>query len=172
METNSERLLCAALDRQNVSYIQHQFILGYEIDIELPGGVLDEVDGLVHITVRAQIRDALKTKALEALGYKVIRMNNSQVHNDSRGCAKMLEQHIDPEGSFWPPVTHEEPLAGWQIALRKYLRVLLDEEIVETGCEEHFAKMPFVRDVAQLEVMALASSRIDGGRGSLRAIAG
>ncbi len=56
------------------------------MDYLLPGKVVVEIDGYVHLLPEKRKHDLKKNQKLSALGYKVVRITNMEVFNDVRAC--------------------------------------------------------------------------------------
>lgn len=54
-----------------------------------------EVDGSIHLLEEVAQRDLIKTKALEGIGFTVLRFTNEQVLTDIEGVRFFLEQWVD-----------------------------------------------------------------------------
>ena len=93
-ETWAEKKLRIMLDRKGLRYQQHRYIEGIEVDFLLPGNVVVEVDGYVHLKPEVIKKDSWKDRLLANLGYKVIRLTNLDVLNDVRGCVRMIEHAV------------------------------------------------------------------------------
>lgn len=85
-ETAAEKKLRKLFDKKKQSYQQHQYINGMEVDYLLPGKIVVEVDGYVHLIPEKRKKDLRKNEKLSALGYKVIRFTNLEIFNDVRAC--------------------------------------------------------------------------------------
>ena len=63
----------------------------YKVDIGYPSQkIAIEVDGRSHNSKTAKEKDALKTKVLEALGWKVLRFSNEEVDRNLNACVQAV----------------------------------------------------------------------------------
>lgn len=93
-ETWAEKKLRNMLDRKGLRYQQHHYIKGIEVDFLLPGNVIVEVDGYVHLKPEVMKNDSWKDSLFKSFGYKVIRLTNLDVLNDVRGCVRLIERTV------------------------------------------------------------------------------
>ena len=89
-ETAAERKLRKYFEKKKFPYQQHQYIAGMEVDYLLPGKVVVEIDGYVHLKPEKIRIDQNKNKKLATLGYKVIRLKNMDVLSDVKACFRKI----------------------------------------------------------------------------------
>ncbi len=90
-ETAVERKLKKYFEKKKFPYQQHRYIAGMEVDYLLPGKVVVEIDGYVHLKPEKIKSDQNKNKKLAAMGYKVIRLTNMDVFNDVKACFRKID---------------------------------------------------------------------------------
>jgi very-short-patch-repair endonuclease len=70
----------------------------YIVDfVTLEGKLIVEVDGVTHATATALRRDAERTRALESLGFLVVRVGNIDVYDNLDGVLEMIDRTLHPE---------------------------------------------------------------------------
>jgi hypothetical protein len=82
----------------------NSWVLGYECDFVWPErGVVVEVDGIaVHGTRAAFHRDRARDRALQAAGWRVIRVTWARLHRDAEALATDLRRILRSSGSRRP----------------------------------------------------------------------
>jgi very-short-patch-repair endonuclease len=93
-ETTAERKLRTVFKKKRLSYQQHCYIDGMEVDFLLPNNVVVEVDGYVHLTPEKKLCDIRKEQRLASKGYLVKRLTNLEVFNDVRACFNQVESLV------------------------------------------------------------------------------
>jgi very-short-patch-repair endonuclease len=69
----------------------------YIVDfVSLDGKLIVEVDGVTHATAAALTRDAKRTRILEALGFVVVRVSNTDVYDNIDGVLEMIDRTLHP----------------------------------------------------------------------------
>jgi very-short-patch-repair endonuclease len=69
----------------------------YIVDfVSLEGKLLVEVDGVTHATAAALRRDEERTRVLEALGFLVVRVSNTDVYENLDGVLEMIDSTLCP----------------------------------------------------------------------------
>ena len=69
----------------------------YVVDfVTLEGKLVVEVDGVTHTTAVAMKRDEQRTRALEALGFLVVRVSNIDVYENIDGVLEMIDRTLRP----------------------------------------------------------------------------
>jgi very-short-patch-repair endonuclease len=69
----------------------------YVVDfVTIEGKLIVEVDGVTHSTERELGRDAERTRVLEAFGYHVVRISNTDVYKNLDGVLEMIGQTLRP----------------------------------------------------------------------------
>jgi very-short-patch-repair endonuclease len=64
--------------------------------VTIEGKLTIEVDGPTHSTNAAVARDADRTRTLEALGFLVVRVSNSDVYDNMDGVLEMINRTLRP----------------------------------------------------------------------------
>jgi very-short-patch-repair endonuclease len=65
--------------------------------VTLEGKLVVEVDGVTHATSAALKRDEERTRALESLGFLVVRVSNIDVYENLDGVLEMIDRTLHPE---------------------------------------------------------------------------
>jgi very-short-patch-repair endonuclease len=69
----------------------------YIVDfVSLDGKLIVEVDGVTHATAAAIKRDDQRTRALEAMGFLVVRISNTDVYDNLDGVLEMIDRTLNP----------------------------------------------------------------------------
>ena len=63
----------------------------------IEGKLIVEIDGATHSTSTEIMRDAQRTRSLEAFGFHVIRVTNVDVYENLGGVLEMIAQTLRPE---------------------------------------------------------------------------
>ena len=93
-ETWAEKKLRKMLDKKKIRYQQHRYIEGMEVDFLLPGRIVVEVDGYVHLKPEVVKKDRRKEFILQAHGYNLIRFTNLDVLYNARNCVKVINEAV------------------------------------------------------------------------------
>jgi len=71
-------------------------VLNYIADFMCPELMLIiEVDGITHLDEQVAEKDEIRQKALEEVGFKILRFNDNEVLNDIRNVERVLEAFIE-----------------------------------------------------------------------------
>jgi very-short-patch-repair endonuclease len=99
-QTSAEARLWQVLRNRKLSrwkFRRQHPIDRYVVDfVTLDGKLIVEVDGLTHSTPRETDRDAERTRALESLGFLVVRVSNAYVYDNIDGVLEMIELTLRP----------------------------------------------------------------------------
>jgi very-short-patch-repair endonuclease len=69
----------------------------YIVDfVTIEGKLIVEVDGATHGSTSEIVRDAARTKLLEAFGFHVVRVSNIDVYENLGGALDMIDQTLRP----------------------------------------------------------------------------
>jgi len=69
----------------------------YIVDfVSLDGKLVIEVDGVTHATVATLKRDEERTCVIEALGFLVVRVRNTDVYDNHDGVLEMIDRTLRP----------------------------------------------------------------------------
>jgi very-short-patch-repair endonuclease len=69
----------------------------YIVDfVSLGGKLIIEVDGVTHSTAAALKSDEQRTLVLEALGFLVVRVSNTDVYDNIDGVMEMIDRTLHP----------------------------------------------------------------------------
>ena len=63
----------------------------------LDGKLIVEVDGVTHAEALAVARDKTRSEALEACGFLVIRVSNTDVYENLEGVLEMIDKTLRPD---------------------------------------------------------------------------
>jgi len=93
-QTSAESKLWQALRNRRLAHWkfrrQHS-IDRYVVDfVSLAGKLIVEVDGATHAEAAEIARDEERTKALEAFGFLVVRVTNTEVYDNLEGVLEMI----------------------------------------------------------------------------------
>jgi very-short-patch-repair endonuclease len=99
-QTSAEARLWQALRGRRLAHWkfrrQHP-IDKYVVDfVTIEGKLIVEVDGVTHGTTRELARDAEHTRLLEAFGFHVVRVSNTDVYENLGGVLEMIDQTLRP----------------------------------------------------------------------------
>jgi very-short-patch-repair endonuclease len=98
-QTSSEALLWRALRGRRLA--RHKFrrqhaILSYVADFAcLDARLVVEIDGDTHFTDHGKRRDAVRTQAIEAAGFHILRVTNQDVRSNMDGVIETILAEID-----------------------------------------------------------------------------
>jgi len=98
-QTSAEARLWSALRNRRLAHWkfrrQHP-IDRYVVDfVTLEGKLIVEVDGATHGTDEEIARDMKRTRILESLGFRVVRVTNSDVYDNLPGVLEMITAALD-----------------------------------------------------------------------------
>jgi len=69
----------------------------YVVDfVTIEGKLIVEVDGVTHAAERELARDAERTRVLEAFGFHVVRVSNTDVYENLPGVLEMIDRTLRP----------------------------------------------------------------------------
>jgi len=69
----------------------------YVVDfVSLDGKLVIEVDGVTHATAAAMKGDEERTRILEAFGFLVVRVSNTDVYDNLDGVLEMIDRTLRP----------------------------------------------------------------------------
>ena len=71
----------------------HRYVVDF---VTVEGRLVAEVDGVTHSFPREIARDASRTKMLEAFGFLVVRVTNTDVYENLDGVLEMIDQTLPP----------------------------------------------------------------------------
>ena len=99
-QTSAEARLWQALRGRRLAHWkfrrQHP-IDRYVVDfVSIEGKLIVEVDGVTHGTDREVARDTERTRLLEAFGFNVVRVSNTDVYENLGGVLEMIDQTLRP----------------------------------------------------------------------------
>ena len=99
-ETSAEARLWRALRNRRLDrwkFRRQHPIDRYVVDfVTLFGRLIVEVDGATHSSKAEMSRDDARTRQLEALGFRVVRVNNSDVYDNLDGVMAMIFSELNP----------------------------------------------------------------------------
>lgn len=102
--TKAEVLLWGALRKRavNDARFRRQHPVGpYIADFACPAArLVIEVDGYTHWTEEQLAHDARRTKYLEAEGWKVVRLSNTDIYENMDGVWSFIAAQLPPSGCF------------------------------------------------------------------------
>ncbi len=97
-QTSAEAKLWQALRNRRLArwkFRRQHAIDRYVVDfVTLHGKLIVEVDGVTHSTASAVKRDSTRTAVLEACGFHVVRVSNSDVYDNIEGVLEMIERSL------------------------------------------------------------------------------
>jgi very-short-patch-repair endonuclease len=62
--------------------------------VSLDGKLVVEVDGVTHSEPAAVAHDKIRSEVLEACGFFVVRVSNTDVYENLQGVLEMIESHL------------------------------------------------------------------------------
>jgi len=99
-QTSAEARLWQALRNRKLArwkFRRQHPIDKYVVDfVTLDGKLVLEVDGVTHSTAVELARDAERTRVLEALGFLVVRVTNTDVYDNIEGVLEMIDRTLRP----------------------------------------------------------------------------
>jgi very-short-patch-repair endonuclease len=97
-QTSAEAKLWQALRNRRLArwkFRRQHPIDRYIVDfVTLDGRLIVEVDGVTHSTPAEIKRDRVRTKVLEACGFLVVRVSNTDVYENLEGVLEMIETSL------------------------------------------------------------------------------
>jgi very-short-patch-repair endonuclease len=94
-QTSAEAKLWQALRNRRLArwkFRRQHSIDRYVVDfVTLDGKLIVEVDGVTHAEPSELARDAARTEVLEACGFLVVRVSNTDVYDNIEGVLEMIE---------------------------------------------------------------------------------
>jgi very-short-patch-repair endonuclease len=97
-QTSAEGKLWQALRNRRLArwkFRRQHVIDRYVVDfVTLHGKLIVEVDGVTHSTPLEINRDRARTAMLEACGFHVVRVSNSDVYDNIEGVLEMIERTL------------------------------------------------------------------------------
>ena len=96
--TLAEDVLWDGLRRNSlgIKFLRQHVIGDYIVDfVSRTGGLIIEVDGGYHSEPKQQADDEMREKALEEMGYHVIRFTNEEVLNDTDIIIEQIMNYFD-----------------------------------------------------------------------------
>ncbi len=100
-QTSAEAKLWQALRNRRLArwkFRRQHSIDRYVVDfVTLDGKLIVEVDGVTHAEPSELARDEARTKMLEACGFLVVRVSNTDVYDNLEGVLEMIESTLRPD---------------------------------------------------------------------------
>jgi very-short-patch-repair endonuclease len=100
-QTSAEAKLWQALRNRRLArwkFRRQHSIDRYVVDfVTLDGKLIVEVDGVTHAEPAEMARDEARTKMLEACGFLVVRVSNTDVYDNLEGVLEMIESTLRSE---------------------------------------------------------------------------
>jgi very-short-patch-repair endonuclease len=97
-QTSAEARLWQALRNRRLArwkFRRQHSIDRYVVDfVSLDGKLIVEVDGITHATASEIKRDKTRSDILEALGFLVIRISNTDVYDNLEGVLEFIESSL------------------------------------------------------------------------------
>jgi very-short-patch-repair endonuclease len=97
-QTSAEAKLWQALRNRRLArrkFRRQHSIDRYVVDfVTLDGELIVEVDGVTHAEPSDLARDKLRTEVLEACGFLVVRVSNTDVYDNLEGVIEMIESTL------------------------------------------------------------------------------
>ena len=87
---------CLRRNSLGIKFLRQHIIGDYIVDfVSRTGGLIIEVDGGYHSEPRQQVDDELREKALEGMGYHIIRFTNEEVLYDTDKVIEQIMNYFD-----------------------------------------------------------------------------
>lgn len=137
---SAEAKVAAALRAAGIACECNVFIDSYEVDLLIADRIVIEVDGYHHYARPSRERDSVKSEFLQAEGYQLLRIRNSDVHQPVklRAFVDQVQQLLaDRPGASIPANT---PLA--KPALQQLRDQLLQQEAAKRAAATERRKPP------------------------------
>jgi very-short-patch-repair endonuclease len=100
-QTSAEAKLWQALRNRRLArwkFRRQHSINRYVVDfVTLDGKLIVEVDGVTHAEPSELARDKARTDVLEACGFLVVRVSNTDVYDNLEGVLEMIESTLRPD---------------------------------------------------------------------------
>jgi very-short-patch-repair endonuclease len=100
-QTSAEAKLWQALRNRRLErwkFRRQHAIDRYVVDfVTLDGKLIVEVDGVTHDKASERARDKARSEVLEACGFLVVRVSNSDVYDNLEGVLEMIERTLRPD---------------------------------------------------------------------------
>ena len=100
-QTSAEAKLWQALRNRRLErwkFRRQHAIDRYVVDfVTLDGKLIVEVDGVTHAEPTEVARDKAKSDVLEACGFLVVRVSNTDVYDNLEGVLEMIEKTLRPD---------------------------------------------------------------------------
>ncbi len=100
-ETNAEARLWQALRNRQLDrwkFRRQHPIDRYVVDfVTLFGKLVVEVDGATHSRTGEVARDEARTRVIEALGFRVVRVNNRDIYDNLPGVIDLIFSELNPK---------------------------------------------------------------------------
>jgi very-short-patch-repair endonuclease len=100
-QTSAEAKLWQALRNRRLArwkFRRQHPIDRYVVDfVTLDGKLIVEVDGVTHAEPSALARDDARTEVLEACGFLLVRVSNTDVYDNLEGVLEMIERTLRPD---------------------------------------------------------------------------
>jgi very-short-patch-repair endonuclease len=100
-QTSAEAKLWQALRNRRLArwkFRRQHSIDRYVVDfVTLDGKLIVEVDGVTHSEPSDLARDEARTKVVEACGFLVVRVSNTDVYDNLEGVLEMIEGTLRPD---------------------------------------------------------------------------
>src|SRR5712664_3719955 len=97
-QTSAEAKLWQALRNRRLArwkFRRQHSIDRYVVDfVTLDGKLIVEVDGVTHAEPSEQVRDKARSDVLEACGFFVVRVSNTDVYDNLEGVLEMIESTL------------------------------------------------------------------------------
>ena len=101
-ETSAEARLWRVLRNRQLNswkFRRQHPIDRYVVDfVPIAGKLIVEVDSATHSTKRELSQDGQRTKTLEALGFRIVRVTNEDVRTNLDGVTQMTWSELHPDG--------------------------------------------------------------------------
>jgi very-short-patch-repair endonuclease len=105
-QTSAEARLWQALRGRRLAHwkFRRQHLIDrYVVDfVTIEGKMIVEVDGVTHSSTSEIARDTARTDLLEAFGYHVVRVSNTDVYENLAGVLDMIDQTLHPRRRHSP----------------------------------------------------------------------
>jgi very-short-patch-repair endonuclease len=99
METSAEARLWRAIRNRRLDrwkFRRQHPVDKYVVDfVTIAGRLVVEVDGATHSTDREVAHDVRRTRTLEALGFRVVRVTNEDVRTNLDGVIEMIWRELN-----------------------------------------------------------------------------
>ena len=100
-QTSAEAKLWQALRNRRLErwkFRRQHSIDRYVVDfVTLDGKLIVEIDGVTHAEPAEVARDKARSEVLEACGFLVVRVSNTDVYDDLEGVLEMIEKTLRPD---------------------------------------------------------------------------